>query len=59
MHNDGYFDAQVQCIQNAATHLMPGGCFVVEVMVPALQRIPAGETHHVSDHDPCQHPTNI
>lgn len=42
-------DEQVQCFQNAASHLSPGGHFVVEVMVPALQQIPHGETHHVFD----------
>lgn len=40
---------QVRCFQNAATHLDPGGHFVIEVMVPALQSIPYGETHHVFD----------
>jgi SAM-dependent methyltransferase len=37
-------DAQVACFQNAAEHLEPGGCFVIEVMLPDLQRLPAGET---------------
>ena len=37
-------EAQVACFLNAARHLRPGGCFVVEVMVPDLQRLPAGET---------------
>ena len=36
--------AQVACFRNAAAHLEPGGCFVIEVGVPALQRLPAGET---------------
>lgn len=36
-------DAQVQCFVNAAAHLRPGGCFVVETAVPALQRLPVGE----------------
>jgi len=36
--------AQVACFRNAAAHLEPGGCFVVEVEVPDLQRIPYGET---------------
>ncbi len=35
---------QVACFRNAAAHLDPGGCFVIEVMVPALQRLPPGET---------------
>jgi SAM-dependent methyltransferase len=38
-------DAQVACFENAAAHLEPGGCFVVEVGVPALQRLPAGERY--------------
>ena len=37
-------DAQVACFQNVAAHLEPGGCFVVEVNIPALQRLPPGET---------------
>jgi SAM-dependent methyltransferase len=37
-------DAQVECFANAAAHLAAGGRFVVEVMVPPLQRLPPGET---------------
>jgi SAM-dependent methyltransferase len=37
-------DEQVACFQNVASHLEDGGCFVLEVMVPALQRLPPGET---------------
>src|SRR5437016_2453112 len=37
-------DEQVACFQNVAAHLEPGGCFVIEVGVPALQRLPPGET---------------
>jgi SAM-dependent methyltransferase len=37
-------DEQVECFRNAAAHLEPGGCFVIEVEVPALQRLPPGET---------------
>ena len=40
-------DAQVACFQNVAAHLEPGGCFVVEVGVPALQRLPPGERFRV------------
>ncbi|KJK56420.1 class I SAM-dependent DNA methyltransferase [Saccharothrix sp. ST-888] len=36
-------EAQVACFRNAAEHLAPGGCFVIEVMVPELRRIPAGQ----------------
>jgi SAM-dependent methyltransferase len=37
-------DEQVECFRNVAAHLEPGGCFVIEVGVPALQRLPPGET---------------
>jgi SAM-dependent methyltransferase len=37
-------DEQVACFQNVAAHLEPGGCFVIEVGVPQLQRLPPGET---------------
>ena len=37
-------DAQVACFCNVAEHLAPDGCFVVEVGVPQLQRLPPGET---------------
>ncbi len=37
-------DAQVACFANVAEHLSPGGCFVVEVMVPDLRRLPPGQT---------------
>jgi SAM-dependent methyltransferase len=37
-------DDQVACFQNAADHLVAGGCFVVEVGLPQLQRLPPGET---------------
>jgi SAM-dependent methyltransferase len=37
-------DEQVACFRNAAAHLEPGGCFVIEVGVPGLQRLPPGET---------------
>jgi SAM-dependent methyltransferase len=37
-------DEQIACFQNVAVHLQPGGCFVIEVMVPDLQRLPPGET---------------
>jgi SAM-dependent methyltransferase len=35
---------QVECFRNVAGHLEPGGCFVIEVGVPALRRLPPGET---------------
>src|SRR5215211_21678 len=36
--------AQVACFANAAAHLEPGGCFVIEVGIPELRRLPPGET---------------
>ena len=41
--------AQVACFRNAATHLAPGGTFVIETMVPDLQRLPPGERYVVFD----------
>jgi len=44
--------AQVACFRNVAAHLEPGGCFVIEVGVPSLQRLPPGETmraFHISE----------
>jgi len=41
--------AQVECFRNVAAHLEPGGCFVIEVGVPGLQRLPPGETIHAFD----------
>jgi SAM-dependent methyltransferase len=40
-------DEQVACFRNAGTHLKRGGCFVVEVGVPGLQRLPPGERFRV------------
>jgi SAM-dependent methyltransferase len=37
-------EEQVACFQNVAAHLQPGGCFVIEVGIPDLQRLPPGET---------------
>jgi SAM-dependent methyltransferase len=39
--------AQVACFRNVAAHLEPGGCFVIEVGVPDLQRLPPGDTARV------------
>lgn len=44
--------AQVACFRNVAAQLGPGGCFVIEVMVPELRLLPPGETtraFHVSE----------
>jgi SAM-dependent methyltransferase len=42
-------DEQIACFQNVAAHLEPGGCFVIEVGVPGLQRLPPGETVRAFD----------
>jgi len=36
-------DEQVACFENAATHLRPGGTFLIENYVPELRRLPPGE----------------
>lgn len=36
--------AQIACFENAARHLKPGGRFLVETLVPPLQKLPFGET---------------
>jgi len=38
---------QVAVFRNAAAHLEPGGCFIVEVVVPQLRRLPVGEVGRV------------
>jgi SAM-dependent methyltransferase len=37
-------DEQVACFGHVAAQLEPGGCFVIEVIVPQLQRLRPGET---------------
>ncbi|MGH3678914.1 MAG: class I SAM-dependent DNA methyltransferase [Natronosporangium sp.] len=44
-------EEQVACFGNIAAHLEPGGCFLIEVMVPDLRRLPPGQNvvpFHVS-----------
>ena len=36
-------DAQAACFRNVARHLAPGGCFVIETVVPPLRRLPPGQ----------------
>ncbi len=36
-------DEQVACFRNVSAHLEPSGCFVIEVLVPRLRRLPPGE----------------
>jgi len=45
-------DQQVACFANAAAHLEPGGCFLIEVGVPDLRRLPPGEDAQVFAHAP-------
>ena len=43
---------QVACFRNAARHLSPGGCFVIELWVPELRTLPPGRdatVWHVDD----------
>jgi len=42
-------DEQVACFENAAAQLEPGGCFVIEVLVPGLRRLPPGERFQLFD----------
>lgn len=43
---------QVACFRNAARHLGPGGCFVIELWVPQLRRLPPGQSALVFHHEP-------
>lgn len=45
-------DEQVACFRNAAAHLESGGCFVIEVGVPDLRRLPPGERVRAFDVSP-------
>ena len=40
-------DEQIAVFQNASEHLVAGGHFVVEVIVPQLRKVPPGETARV------------
>lgn len=45
-------EAQVACFRNVADQLAPGGCFVIETMVPDLRKLPPGQNlvpFHASD----------
>ncbi len=37
-------DEQVACFCHVAAHLEPGGCFVIEVEVPQIRRLPPGDS---------------
>ena len=43
-------EQQVACFANAAAHLEPSGCFLIEVGVPDLRRLPPGEDARVFSH---------
>jgi SAM-dependent methyltransferase len=45
-------ERQLACFTNAAAHLEPGGCFVVEVGVPDLRRLTPGHDAVVCAHAP-------
>ena len=45
-------ERQIACFDNAAAHLDPGGCFVVEVGVPDLRRLVPGHDAIVFSHAP-------
>ena len=45
-------DRQVACFENAAAHLEPGGCFVIEMAVPDLRRLVPGQDAIVYAHAP-------
>jgi SAM-dependent methyltransferase len=45
-------DDQLAVFANAAAHLRPGGCFVVEVLVPQLRRVPPGQAGWVFTMEP-------
>lgn len=42
-------EQQVACFQNVARHLHPAGCFVIEVGVPSVRRLPYGERFRAFD----------
>jgi SAM-dependent methyltransferase len=43
---------QIACFHNAARHLRPGGCFVIELWVPQLRALPPGHTSVVVTSEP-------
>jgi SAM-dependent methyltransferase len=45
-------EAQLTCFQNASRHLVPGGCFVMEVEIPQIQRLNVGERIRVFEQSP-------
>jgi SAM-dependent methyltransferase len=45
-------EEQLAVFANAAAHLQPGGCFLVELIVPQLQHVPPGDTARVFSNEP-------
>jgi len=45
-------DEQIDCFCNAANHLEEGGHFLIEVSVPAIQKLSTGETLHTFEANP-------
>lgn len=45
-------EEQVACFRNAARHLAPGGCFVIELWVPELRALPPGRAGTLWAHEP-------
>ena len=45
-------DEQIAVFENAAAHLVTGGCFVIELIVPALRDVPRGEIGRVFTLEP-------
>src|SRR5262245_11184720 len=43
---------QVACFRNAARHLRQGGCFVIELWVPELRKLPPGREATVGQVEP-------
>lgn len=43
-------EAQVACFENAAAHLEPGGCFVIETGVPGVRGLAPGRRFQVFHH---------
>jgi SAM-dependent methyltransferase len=41
-------DAQIACFESVYDNLTPGGCFVVEMNLPALRQLPPGSRFHVA-----------
>jgi SAM-dependent methyltransferase len=41
-------EEQVRCFRNIASHLQPGGCFVMEAFVPEVARFTAGQVNRAT-----------